>query len=247
MSSLTHRRYALTLLVVILAVGSWTAPKRAAAQDDPVVELVTTSEEDLNAFWDQTFTDDGWGKYKPPTDVIAYEGASPIDTPCGETEEENAMFCPANKTIYYDVTWLEQEYDKSQNNGFSVVGTIAHEWGHYVQDLLDKELDLTEGHYSIIVELQADCLAGNFARYLYDGNGTLEMTPEDLQEGIDSFYDQGDEESVRWDDEDAHGSSKQRIDAFLTGYNQTADVCLDSEQIAAISNVDENATPEATP
>ena len=251
MSFLPHRRYTLALLVGLLAVASvaglGNAPKRAAAQDDPVTELVTASEEDLNTFWEQTFTEEQLGEYQPPTAVTAYEGATPIDTPCGETEEENAMFCPEDKGIYYDQTWFEQEYDKSQSNGFAVVGIVAHEWGHYVQDLLDKQLDLTEGHYSIEVELQADCFAGNFTRYLYDGNGALEITNDDLKEGMNSFFDTGDDKNVPWDDEDAHGSSAQRSQAFLTGYDQSVEVCLDSDRIAEIANIPMEATEEATP
>ncbi|MBX3084530.1 MAG: neutral zinc metallopeptidase [Anaerolineae bacterium] len=250
MSNLINRRHQLlvALLLVVSIIGMGTTVKRVVAQDDPVTELVTTSEEDLNAFWSQTFTDEKLGDYKPPSAVTAYEGETPMDTPCGETEAENAFFCPEDKAIYYDTTWFAQEYDKSQNNGYSVVGIIAHEWGHYIQDLLDQKLQLSEGHYSIEIELQADCLAGNFTRYLYDGNGSLEITADDLKEGMNSFFDIGDDENTKWDDPDAHGSSAQRSQAFLMGYNQSVAVCLDTSRIAEIANVEgEPAATEAVP
>jgi uncharacterized protein len=237
-----HRYLLLSVSALLIAssiTGVGTAPKPAAAQDDPVVELITISEDDLNAFWEQTFTDEELGEYSPPEAVVAYEGDEPIETECGETEAENAFFCPTDQGIYYDITWLTDEYDKSENNGYAVVGTIAHEWGHHIQYLLEQEeLQLDDNHYSIEIELQADCFAGNFSRYLYDGNGSLEITTEDLQEGMNDFYESGDGDDAAWDDEDAHGTSAQRSQSFLMGYNQGVAVCLDMARIDEIAQLE---------
>lgn len=242
------------ILAALILATTGTQPLRVSAQqaENPIVALVTASEADLNTYWEQTFTDESLGEYQPPSAVTAYEGADPQDTPCGETEADNAFFCPEDKGIYYDVTWLEAEYNKSENNGYSVVGTIAHEWGHHIQDLLEQELQLNEGHFSIEIELQADCMAGSFTRFLYDGNGTLEITGEDLKAGMNSFFDTGDdaggEQAVPWDDPDAHGTSAQRSQAFLMGYNQGVGLCLDTDRMAEIVNIESDSGPvEATP
>lgn len=236
-----------SLVVVVIALLV-VAPARLSAQESPVAALIAASEEDLNTFWSQAFTEYDLGEYEPPAGgVNAYEGATIVETPCGETIAENAFFCPTDKGIYYDATWFQAEYDKSQNNGFTVVGIMAHEWGHYIQDVLEQELQLENGHYSVEIELQADCLAGNFTRFIYDGNGTLEITQDDLKEGMNSFFDIGDDESVAWDDPDAHGTSAQRSQAFLMGYNQTVDICLDTSRIAEIANIEGDVTEEATP
>jgi predicted metalloprotease len=228
------------LLAVASITGVGSTPRYAIAQDDPVTELITVSEEDLNAFWEQTFIDEELGEYQPPEGgLTAYEGDEPIETECGETEAENASFCPADQGIYYDITWLTEDYDKSENNGYTVVGTIAHEWGHHIQYLLEQEeLQLEDNHYSIEIELQADCFAGSFSRYLYDGNGSLEITSEDLQEGMNDFYESGDEDDAAWDDEEAHGTSAQRSQAFLMGYNQGVSLCLDMSRIAEIAELE---------
>lgn len=240
---------AIVLLALSLAVqGITPSPTAAQDADNPVIELMNISEVDLNTFWEQTFTDGNLGTYQPPSGVTPYEGDNAIETACGPTEAQNAFFCPADQGIYYDLTWFEAEYEKSQNNGFAVVGIMAHEWGHHIQNLLEQELQLEQGHYSIEIELQADCLAGNFTRYLYDGNGTLEISNDDLKEGMNGFFDVGDDEAVAWDDPDAHGTSAQRSQAFLMGFNQTVDLCLDTSRIAEIVNIEgggpsEDATP----
>jgi hypothetical protein len=250
------RRALLAAVVLLFATGivaAGTPPLRAFAQqaDSPVVQLMAASEADLNTFWEQTFADENLGSYQPPSGVTAYQGETPTDTPCGETEANNAFFCPEDKGIYYDITWFEQEYNKSENNGYAVVGIMAHEWGHYIQDLLEQELQLNEGHFSIEIELQADCLAGNFTRFLYDGNGTLEITNEDLKAGMNGFFNVGDnaedEAGIPWDNPDAHGTSAQRSQAFLMGFNQTVQICLDTSRIAEIVAIEGDASAEATP
>jgi predicted metalloprotease len=97
----------------------------------------------------------------------------------------------------------------------AVVVVIAHEWGHHVQ----RSLGMFAGdYYSIQTELQADCLAGVFFQYAGE-RGWLD--PGDVDEALDISRRGGDSVLVAWFDQGAHGTPRQRMDAFNRGFQGT--------------------------
>ncbi len=117
---------------------------------------------------------------------------------------------------------------------------VAHEIAHHVQDelgILGKTTQLSQqvsqadsNAISVMVELQADCLSGVWARYAHERLGTLE--PGDLEEALVAAREIGDDTLQR----DAgriprphtftHGSSEQRQRWFATGFQSgRVDAC----------------------
>lgn len=114
---------------------------------------------------------------------------------------------------------------------------IAHEVGHHVQNELGitQQLDKIRqqvsekeyNQYSVRLELQADYLAGTFAKYLqgetYQGQPILEAG--DIQEAITAANAIGDDtlqkeyQGYVVPDSFTHGTSQQRVDWFNRGYH----------------------------
>jgi len=180
-----------------------------------IEDLIKLAEVDVNAFWESQFEFEDI-LYDPP---IKFEGyTEEIETECGRAELNNAFYCGADHSIYYDLNFLTEEL--VTNGDFGPVLIIAHEWGHLVQSLLgildDDEL------LTIQTELQADCLAGVWAADA-DARGLLDEG--DFEEGVTTLFRVGDSRDTPFFDENAHGRPGQRIDAFNDGFEAGLDAC----------------------
>jgi hypothetical protein len=178
----------------------------AAKPDLPLPTLLAVAGADINGFWQQTFAASRRG-YAPPR-MIPYTGR--IQTACGIAEPNNAFYCPASHSIFYDYNFVNRSY---LNVGdYAAVGIIAHEWGHAVQ----AHLGISRGNaFSIQMELQADCFAGAYTRYAQQ---TGKLDPGDLDEAGADLFKSGDPRGMPWFAPQAHGSPLQRVGAFLDGY-----------------------------
>jgi hypothetical protein len=113
---------------------------------------------------------------------------------------------------------------------FAQAYVLAHEVGHHVQNITGISRQVAEAsaanpgranELSVRTELQADCLAGVWGHSTYE-RGLLESG--DLQEGLDAAAAVGDDriqaeatgqiQPETW----THGSSQQRSDWFLRGF-----------------------------
>jgi len=153
-------------------------------------------------------------RYSSPRDVVGYVGNA--RSACGPLGPNNAFYCPADRTIYYDVNFLGRIL--RTEGDFAVVTVLAHEWGHHLQGLYGR----ASGGLTIRRELQADCLAGAYASFAAS-SGVLD--PGDLEEGVWSLYRSGDPAGVPWFDPQAHGNSQQRAGAFQTGLEYGVGSC----------------------
>jgi uncharacterized protein len=107
---------------------------------------------------------------------------------------------------------------------------VAHEYGHHVQNLLGI-LQGTDtratgpGSGAVQIELQADCFAGVWAHHAASTGILQPPTQEELISALDAAAAVGDDRIQRmtrgrvspesW----THGSSRQRQEAFATGYS----------------------------
>jgi predicted metalloprotease len=130
---------------------------------------------------------------------------------------DNAFYCGLDHSIYYDNDLLETEL--ANGGDFAVITVLAHEWGHLVQ----AQLGLLTSQMSIAKELQADCLAGVYARHAAE-IGILEEG--DLEEGASSLFEKGDFDDTPWFDPQAHGAPSQRYHAFAAGVTNGLRACL---------------------
>src|SRR5262249_11774372 len=102
---------------------------------------------------------------------------------------------------------------------------IAHEVGHHVQNQLGL---LGHGRGSVEVELQADCLAGAWAK---DADARGEVETGDIDEAINAAKQIGDdmiqkrEQGYVQPETSTPGSAAQRSSSFRKGYDGGATAC----------------------
>lgn len=195
------------------------------------VQMVTAENEQS---WTKIFQENGM-QYRPAK-VVMFENVT--QSACGTAQAAMGPFyCPADETVYMDMSFfreLQQRFG-AQVTEFSVAYVMAHEMGHHVQNVLGT-LQKTEqlrrsGRYSqadlnkvsVATELQADFYAGLWARYTNNRENFLE--PGDLEAAISAAEAVGDDNiqkrSQGYVNQESftHGSSAQRKEWFMKGYN----------------------------
>jgi predicted metalloprotease len=203
---------------------------------DPLTleETIDLSVEDIQAYWAKQYPATFKGRRYQP---IASDRIFPYDSttgtpPCGEGGPRpyvrNAFYCGALDTVSYDVEGLFPDAYFDFGN-FAVAMILAHEWGHAIQErsnvggleLLDRQ-----GVPSILVETQADCYAGTWARRLDDKKSKLlELEAGDLDAALSGILSVADAAGQSPDAPTAHGSAFDRVTAFQQGFDHGANRC----------------------
>ncbi len=191
---------------------------------DVLQDLINLSADDIDHFWQGEF-EEGNLSYESPENILGYSSSQPLETACGESIPDNAFYCPEDNSIYYDEGLVRAILRARKFGDFGTVVVLAHEWGHLAQ----AELGLTHSDFwNIELELQADCFAGAYARYLsQEKSDLLRLDEGDLEEGANILYALGDDE-MAWFDPQAHGTRQQRMDAYQTGLDGGTNDCLSS-------------------
>jgi predicted metalloprotease len=186
---------------------------------------VLASTEDV---WGQLLKKNGAGY--TPTNLHFYSESD--QSGCGAAQSAMGPFyCPTDKNIYLDTQFFNELSQRFQAPGdFAQAYVIAHEVAHHVQALTGVTEQVTAAaseepslanELSILLELQADCLAGVWAHTTYE-RGLLERG--DLEEGLAAAAAVGDDRiqahtTGRIDRETwTHGSSEQRVSWFVRGF-----------------------------
>ncbi|GAB3944100.1 KPN_02809 family neutral zinc metallopeptidase [Corynebacterium tapiri] len=153
---------------------------------------------------------------------------------CGRASGATGPFyCPQDESAYFDVSFFQQlEKLGGSDAPLAQMYIVAHEMGHHIQNLegtlgLSNYNDPGEDSAAVAIELQADCYAGFWAHYADKGeHASLEtITKEQLATAIDTARAVGDDniqERTQGEvnpDQFTHGSSEERQQAFLNGYN----------------------------
>jgi uncharacterized protein len=159
-----------------------------------------------------------------------------IRTPCGYLMPENAEYCAANNTIYFDDVFVAGQVKEAgqalgTDGDMAGLGIIAHEMGHAVAMQL--------GHayrQSYENEATADCLAGAFTLHA-KGDGSLEQGDiEEAEFGLSTAGDPApqltgnervDQRILARLERVGHGTREQRVQNFRTGLSGGAGACLE--------------------
>jgi predicted metalloprotease len=142
------------------------------------------------------------------------------------------FYCPLDNRAYIDLdfyTELKNRYDAPGD--FAQAYVIAHEIGHHVQNQLGisgeaqrqmQQLPAADANaLSVRVELQADCLAGVWAKRTNSAHDFIEAG--DVEEALNAASAIGDDRlqsqagGTVSPDSFTHGSSAQRAHWFRTG------------------------------
>lgn len=181
-----------------------------------------------NDFWSEQFSQMQL-VYSEPNLVLFRGGTS---SGCGGAASSiGPHYCPLDENIYLDETFFEELQNRLGAEGGDVAEAyvIAHEVGHHVQSQLGLIGNRSTNDDSVAVELQADCFAGLWAKSV-DEIGVFE--DGEIQEAMDAAAAVGDDNIQRrstgqispesW----THGSSKQRVDSFMKGYQGSVRSCF---------------------
>jgi len=164
---------------------------------------------DVASYWQQQFNTAGY-RFEPAVELI-YDGRVP--TECGGTASQRGgpFYCTLDETIFLPVRFFEDTANPFGDAAVAIV--IAHEEAHRVQDLLGV---FDQPIISAQLELQADCLAGVWARTVYE-RGLLEEG--DIGEILGLVDIAGDSPETPINAPGAHGNSALRQDFFAQGYD----------------------------
>jgi uncharacterized protein len=184
-------------------------------------------------------TNDSWNtqfssmrkSYAEPK-LVLFRGST--NSGCGgATSDIGPHYCPTDSTIYLDETFFDVLTRQLGAKGGDVAQAyvIAHEVGHHVQNqlglsdkyrLLQARNPSQENEVSVRQELQADCFAGMWAKTVSERKL---LEPGEIGEALDAAQAVGDDRIQKkatgttnpetW----THGSSAQRKEWFVTGYN----------------------------
>jgi predicted metalloprotease len=199
------------------------AARPASETDRFVAKVLRTTERS----WETIFANELGQRYEAPRLVLFTGG---VQSACGAAQSAMGPFyCPADKKVYLDQSFFDELSRRFGAPGdFAAAYVIAHEVGHHVQNLLGISGQAQEAQQrasktranaiSVQVELQADCLAGVWAK---DNAGRLE--PGDVDEAMRAATAIGDDtlqkaaQGVVVPESFTHGSSAQRTKWFMRG------------------------------
>lgn len=194
-------------------------------------EFVKTLLADNEDVWTKIFEENNLTFEAPK--LVLFSGQ--VETACGGASSASGPFyCPADRTIYMDMSFFEELRTKfgAEGGDFAIAYVMAHEFGHHIQTLLGTSAKVrqlqegrseTEGNkLSVALELQADFYAGLWTHYNEKQNAMLE--PGDIEEALSAANAVGDDaiqskmQGQVVPDSFTHGTSEQRMYWFNRGF-----------------------------
>ncbi|MBU9766050.1 peptidase [Mycobacterium sp. TNTM28] len=216
------------------------APARRAENTDggQIDDLALLAIDDIEDFWSQNYAGGSLpGTFTPVSRLVSFNSdASPGIELCGENTVglTNAFYCFKSDVMAWDrgvaIPVAAQYFGQ-----MGVVGVMAHEYGHAVQQQARLVDDTTP---VLVAEQQADCLAGVYLRWVAAGHSPrFELSTGDglnhvlagliyirdpLMTRVDAVLTGGE-----------HGSALDRVSAFQIGFSGNVDQCaaMDSAEI----------------
>jgi len=214
---------------------SQPAQVNTQAPRDDASKFVAVVLADTEDAWNDVFRQMG-RKYEEPRLVLFTDV---IQSGCGFARGATGPFyCPQDRQVYIDLGFFRELQERLGAGGdFAEAYVIAHEVGHHVQKLLGitdrvdaarrRASEAESNRLSVRLELQADFLAGVWARYADRVKHVVEAG--DIEEAIRAANAVGDDRLQSRSrgyvvpDSFTHGTSEQRVRWFRRGY-ETGDV-----------------------
>ena len=211
-----------------------TEQRQLTQNELQIREFVRMLSKENNQTWENVFAQNGM-QYKEPQ-IVLFENVT--QSGCGTAQAEMGPFyCPADESVYMDMSFFGEMQQKfgAKVTEFTIAYVMAHEIGHHVQTLLGTTQQVDKlrrsGQYSeaemnrvsVATELQADFYAGLWAKQTNNRENFLE--PGDIESAMEAAAAVGDDNiqkrSAGYVNQEAftHGSSQQRVEWFMKGYN----------------------------
>ena len=211
-----------------------TEQRQLTQNELQIREFVRMLSKENNQTWEKIFAENGMQYRKPK--IVLFEQVT--QSGCGTAQAEMGPFyCPADESVYMDMSFFGEMQQKfgAKVTEFTIAYVMAHEIGHHVQTLLGTTQQVDKlrrsGQYSeaemnrvsVATELQADFYAGLWAKQTNNRENFLE--PGDIESAMEAAAAVGDDNiqkrSAGYVNQEAftHGSSQQRVEWFMKGYN----------------------------
>jgi predicted metalloprotease len=208
--------------------GVPSAPgRKAGPAEEQAADFMSFVLDDVQNTWVREFT--RLGREYERAKLVLFTDA--IRSGCGAADAAAGPFyCPEDQKVYIDLGFYDDLKNRFGAPGdFAQAYVLAHEIGHHVQHLLGLTDQVRQGQLarperaaalSVRLELQADCLAGIWAR----STGERRLLEEgDVEEALGAASAVGDDRIQKqargrvtpetW----THGSARQRAGWFRRG------------------------------
>ena len=213
------------------STGSSVAGPRDTARDEaekPLVQFVSFVLDDTQKTWEQLLPQQAGVPYRHAKLVLF---RNYTQSGCGGAESATGPFyCPADEKVYIDLGFYDELKQRFGAPGeFAQAYVLAHEVGHHIQKLTGVERQVRQlqqsspqsgNRLSVMMELQADCLAGVWAHSTQQ-RGLLERS--DVESALGAAAAVGDDHIQKMtrgqvqSETFTHGSSEQRMHWFTQG------------------------------
>lgn len=203
--------------------------RQPSPQDEAGRRFIAQVLGETEEVWRAEFARRG-AQYEDPR-LVLFSGAT--ESGCGFAQAQMGPFyCPRDHRVYIDLDFMADLQRRLGANGdFAAAYIVAHEVGHHVQNLIGVLGRVEQARrgmgeaasnaLQVRVELQADCLAGVWARRAQETRNILERG--DIEEGLNAAAAVGDDRLQRASrgyvapESFTHGSSAQRVTWFRRG------------------------------
>ncbi len=208
------------------------SPAQQSAEEAELAEFVSAVLASTEDTWQAVFAAAG-RTYEEPR-LVLFSGA--VQSACGYADAAvGPFYCPRDQKVYLDLEFFSELQRRFRAPGdFAQAYVIAHEIGHHVQNLLGiaprveaarrQASPVEANRLSVMMELQADCLAGVWAHQAHATGAILE--PGDIEEALNAASAIGDDRLQRQTqgyvvpDAFTHGSAEQRVRWFRRGFDK---------------------------
>lgn len=195
--------------------------------DAPLVEFVSVVMKDTEDVWGKLFREQLGARYQEPK-LVLFKGE--VRSACGQaTAAVGPFYCPGDSNVYLDFDFFRELKSRFKAPGdFAMAYVIAHEVGHHVQNQLglsskvqamqNKAGEVESNQLSVRLELQADYLAGVWAKHAQDSKQILEAG--DIGEAVKAAEQIGDDKLTQGrvrKEKFTHGTSQQRVRWYKAG------------------------------
>ena len=197
-----------------------SAGRAVARVEQPYDATIRAVIADLQQFWPTQFAKAYGSSYAPLHTFYAYGPSTNMPVCDGQRVpylllQGNAFYCGDGDDdfIAWDDVGLFPRLDRVYGH-FTIALVLAHEWGHAIQHRAEVDED------TIIMEQQADCFAGAWAKHLptTPAGSALSVDPADLDAAVAGLIGFRDPVGLTAATEGSHGTGFDRVRAFQEGY-----------------------------
>jgi predicted metalloprotease len=213
-----------------------TAPEASSPADETTKDFVSAVLGYTEDTWSGIFQRAG-RTYREPQ-LVLFTGA--VESACGFAQAAMGPFyCPGDEKVYLDMSFFNELRERFKAPGdFAQAYVIAHEIGHHVQNQLGisdqvervrrRSSPALANEASVLLELQADCLAGVWANQTQrteESKSREFLESGDAEEALRAASMIGDDrlqmqtQGYIVPESFTHGTAKQRLEWFKRGFD----------------------------